>query len=203
MSRAPKNEGGLGAKAMDAEGRSMIFEGCSLSQLSQIFDMDNRVIARKIHGLPPCGQRMGYDIYALREAAAFLIPPATKDIEHAIKRMSARDLPPALTKEYWGGQHARLKFEEDAGDLWRTSDVIETLSAVFKTLRMSILLMRDQVERQDELSDRQRGIIQSLIDTTLNELSATLVKRFSDDKPRRNNSEPDWEDPNIEEEESL
>lgn len=196
--RKPKSVG-LGATLTDDESRGIIYEGCSLSQLAAIFDLDNRDIARKLHGLSPCGERMGYPIYKLSEAAVYLVPPNKRDIADAIKRMSPKDLPPALTKEFWAGQHARLKFEEDQGDLWRTADVIETLSEVFKTMRMSILLMRDQVERQDELTDRQRDIIQSLIDGVLNELADSLTKRFQHDH-RRPESER-WADPDEAEDE--
>lgn len=191
MSRKPAAVG-LGAKMMDDESRAIIYEGCSLSQLSAIFDLDNRDIARKLHGLGPCGERMGYPIYKLADAAVLLVPPNKRDITDAIKRMSPKDLPASLTKEFWAGQHARLKFEEDQGDLWRTANVIETLSEIFKTMRMSILLMRDQVERQTDLSDRQRDIIQTLIDGLLNELADSLTKRFQNE--HRPDSER-WADP--------
>jgi len=197
MSRKP-GAVGLGAKLLDDESRAILYEGCSLSQLSTIFDLDNREIARKLHGLSPCGERMGYPIYKLAEAAPYLVPPNKRDVTEAVKRMSPKDLPPALTKEFWAGQHARLKFEEDQGDVWRTADVIETFSEVFKTLRMSILLMRDQVERQTELSDAQRDIIQDLIDGVLNELAESLTKRFKHEPSQRSDADGQWADPDEE-----
>lgn len=184
---------GLGATLNDDETRAIIYEGCSLSQLATIFDLDNREIARKIHGLGPCGERMGYPIYKLADAAVYLVPPNKRDISDAIKRMSPRDLPPSLTKEFWAAQQARANFEEDQGDLWRTGEVVEVLGEVFKTSRMSLLLMRDQVERQSELTDQQRDIIQALIDGVLNEMSNSLVKRFNNDNRRPGNQQ--WEDP--------
>lgn len=136
---------------------------------------------------------MGYPIYKLSEAAAYLVPPKAQDIEQAIKRMNPKDLPAALQKEYWAAQHARLKFEEDQGDLWRTSDVVATLSEVFKTARMSILLMRDQVERNTTLTDKQRDTIQTLIDSTLNDLAESLVERFKNEPTRK--FDTGWDEP--------
>lgn len=200
--RKPKAVG-LGAKMMDEESRAILYDGCSLSQLSTIFDSDNREVARKIKNLAPCGERMGYPIYKLSEAAAFLIPPQG-DIAEAIKKMSPKDLPPALTKEFWAGQHARLKFEEDQGDLWRTSYIIEKLSELFKTLRMSILLMQDQVERQTALTDQQRDIIRTMTDGVLNDLANSLIERFKNE-PDREQEEAEWSDPDAfeDEEEAL
>lgn len=190
---------GLGATLNDDETRAIIYEGCSLSQLATIFDLDNREISRKIHGLAPCGERMGYPIYKLSEAAVYLVPPNKRDISDAIKRMGPRDLPPSLTKEFWAAQQARADFEENQGDLWRTADVVEVLGEVFKTSRMSLLLMRDQVERQVELTDQQRDVIQALIDGVLNDMSNSLVKKFQNDNRRPGSQQ--WEDPDEAEEE--
>lgn len=188
---------GLGAKAMDDEGRSMLYEGCSKSQLGVIFGIDNRKVDEKIRNVPPSGERMGYPIWRIRDVAPFLVP-AQGDFEEAIKKMSPADLPPALTKEFWSAQHARLKYEEDRGDLWRTADVVERMSTVFKKLRMNILLVTDQVERQTHLTDKQREIIIGLMDGTLNQLADSLVNTFKHEPDRRFDSgwqQPDEHDP--------
>lgn len=188
MSRA----GGLGAKAMDDEGRSMLYDGCSKSQLGTLFGIDKRDIDEKIRDVPPSGERMGYPIWRIKDVAPYLVPPQG-NFEEAIKKMSPKDLPPMLTKEFWQAQHSRLKFEEDQGDLWRTADVIEKLSVVFKTLRMNLLLVNDQVERQTQLTEKQRKIIQGLIDSTLNQLADSLINAFKDEPARRHDS--GWTEP--------
>jgi len=189
---------GLGAKLLDEESRAMLYEGCSISQLATLFDLDNRDVSRRIAHVAPCGERMTYPIYRVKDVAPYLIPPSRQDVTDAIKRMHPKDLPPTLTKEYWSAQSARLKFEEDNGDLWRTGDVIETLSEVFKTCAMTIKLMQDRVERATELSDRQRTILQQLTDGLLNDLADNLIKRFQHEQHRRN--EHDWKDPSDEDE---
>ena len=176
----PKNVG-LGAKVNDDESRAILYDGASISQLSTLFDMDNREVSRRIRNIPPSGERMGYPIYAIKDVATELVPPSG-NIEETIKRMSPKDLPPALTKEFWAAQHARLKFEEDSGDLWRTEKVIETWSEVLKNIRMTILLFQDQIEKQSQLSARQREIIQQMVDGLLNELADNLVERFKNTK---------------------
>lgn len=184
--RKPTN-GGLGAKLNDTESRGIIYEGASLSQLAVMFDLDNREIARKIHSVQPCGERMGYPIYRIKDAAPFLVPPSPDEVANAIKRMSPRDLPASLTKEYWLAQKARADYEEDQGDLWRTADVMRVLGEVFKVSRMSLLLMRDQVERQVELTDKQRNIIIALIDGVLGTMRKSLIENFEHDQHKPGN----------------
>jgi len=98
------------------------------------------------------------------------------------------DLPPMLRKEFWTGQNARLKFEKDQGELWDTQTVVEYVSEAFKTIRMSLLLLSDGVERDTVLSDVQRDTIKNLIDSTLEDirerLSNQFQARFDDDDGR-------------------
>ena len=191
----------LGAKLNDEESRGIIYDGASLSQLANIFDLDNREIARKIHGVAPCGERMGYPIYRIKDVAPFLVPPSPDEVANAIKRMSPRDLPAALTKEYWLAQQARANFEEDQGDLWRTSDVMQVFGEVFKVSRMSLLLMRDQVERQTELTEKQRTIIIGLIDGVLGTMRKSLIEKFENDNHKPGND--GWTEASESEDEAL
>lgn len=174
---------------------AIIFDGVSISQLSRIFGLDNRDIPRKIKDLQPCGSRVGYPIYDLAEAAAYLIPPKG-DFEEAIKKMSAKDLPVLLVKEFWAGQHARLKYEEDQGDLWRTADVAEMVQDLTKTMRMSVMLLRDKLSRQTELTQRQRDLLRTMIDGALNEMAKAVEEKFKND-PERKSRDGQWIDPDA------
>lgn len=161
----------------DPDSRTILYDGASISQLARLFKMDNRTVTAKIHNVNPCGRRNNYPIYHVREAAPFLCLPQG-NIEEAIKRMHHMDLPPLLQKEFWNGLRAKQAFEEAQGDLWRTAEVIDTLAEVAKTMRMTILLTRDLVERQTELSEKQRGIVNDMIDGLLTDLNKSLIERF-------------------------
>lgn len=190
MSENATKRGGRGAIAMDEESRAIIYDGASINHLAIMFGKRRQDVSRLlgVHKIEPSGERAGYPIYRVAEAAAALVTPKAEDIADAITKMSPDDLPPKLTKEYWSAQHAKLKFEEDRGDLWRTDDIIERMSEVFKTLRMSILLVRDRLEKQTELTDRQREIVTNIHDALLNDLADALIERFKDE-PRRFNDE--------------
>lgn len=187
---------GLGAKLLDDESRAILYEGASVNQLALLFDKKTTEVSRilAVAKVQPCGERKSYPIYRVIDAAPHLIPPREADVADVIRNLSPKDLPPALTKEYWAAQHARLKYEEDRGDLWRTDEVIEMMSEVFKTLRMSILLMPDQLEKQSQLSDQQRNIVLNMIDGLLNDLADSLIERFKDEPKRIFNEGSEEED---------
>lgn len=161
------------------EARGLLYRGITLSDAEVIFRMDRRTILGKIAGnVEPCGRRGSIEIWQIRDIAPYLVKPAGS-IEDYIKRMRPNDLPPLLSKEYWNGQRARQKFEEEEGDLWRTDKVIETLAEAFKTVRMNLLLIPDALERSTSLSDHQRDELQTLIDATLQGLRDALVEQFN------------------------
>lgn len=166
----------------DDESRSIIYEGATLVQLGAIFKMDHRKLVRKLQdgNIKPCkltrnarGQTV--ELYAIAEAAQVLVSPVV-DIEQYIKSMHHSELPKMLTKEYWAGQRSRQIYEENEGVLWRTEKVVEEVGELMKLFKMNTLLLNDAVERQTELTDRQREIIRSLTNGTLKD----LVKRVSD-----------------------
>lgn len=171
---------GVSAKVQDAETKAILFEGASLSQLSRLFGRDNRTTAAKLQGLAPIGMRAGSPIYSVKDAAPFLVPPAY-DLDEFIRRMTAADLPTMLRKEFWAGMRSKQLYEKEAGELWPTDDVRNMLAELFKTLRMTLLLTRDSVARETELTKRQSEIVVRIIDGCLRDLNANVKKRFGND----------------------
>lgn len=163
--------------AMDEDTGSMIFEGCNISQLAKLFRMERRDIQPKIRSVAPCGERGGYPIYFVHEVAPHVVKPIY-DVETYIKRMNPQDLPKHLTKEFWAGQRSRQDYEARAGDLWPTDKVVEIFGEAVKVFRMSMLLMRDSLERETELTESQRSRIDTMVDSALNGLVEALVTRF-------------------------
>ncbi len=171
------------SKVMDGETKGMLFEGASISQLGRMFAMDNRTVIAKITGLEPCGKRAGHPIYAIKDAAPHLVEPILdlEDIETVItyvRKLNHANLPKMLTKEFWAAMLSKQKFEEEAGDLWRTEKVIEVYAELVKSVRMPLVLALDNVASEVELNDRTQQIITGIIDSILEELHDAVVKQF-------------------------
>ncbi len=156
-----------------------IFNGVNLTQLGVIFKLDHRTVVRKLFEgqVKPVAKQGATDLYSIRDCAPYLVPPVF-DIESAIKKMSFRDLPKDLAKEFWAGQRTKQQVEEQAGLLWRTEKVVQEVGELMKLVKMSTLLMQDGVERQTELTDRQREIVKSLSNGMLADLMSRVKEKF-------------------------
>lgn len=168
--------------AVDEDSEAILYQGASMAQICQLFGMDARDVKPKISGqVMPCGKRRGHDVYQIKDVAPYLVSPPY-DLDEFIQRMTIADLPPILRKEFWAGLRSRQLYEKEDAELWPTSDVVDMVSELFKTLRMSLLLFRENVERETELSDRQRDIIVRLVDNSMEDLYAKTISKFSQSK---------------------
>lgn len=186
------------SNSIDVESEAILFQGASISQLARIFRMDNRTVSSKLHGLAPAGQRAGYDYYAVNEAAPYLCDPLLDmdDIEKLadyIRKLNPQNLPKMLTKEFWSAMLNKQKYEEQAGELWRTERVLEVFGDLVKTVRTPLILARDTIANQSELTPRQQTILAGIIDGILEELHDAVVERFSEES----------EQPAVEDEDEL
>lgn len=168
-----------GSGNADDETKAIIYEGLNLSQICALFGQDHRTVVKKLFegNVKPVGKRYNAEIYKFGDVAPWLVKPAF-DIETYIKKMDHRELPKALTKEFWAGLRSKQDYEEKAGLLWRTEKVVEEVGELMKLVKMSSLLMLDAVERQTELTDRQREIIRQLTHGMLNDLLEKVEKTF-------------------------
>lgn len=164
--------------SLDAESRAMLYEGCNLSQLGILFRMDHRPLVEKLHGVEPSGRRGNAVTYMVHEVAPYLVKPMY-DIETYIKRMHHNDLPKLLTKEFWAGQRSKQEYLLKEGDLWPTAKVVQEVGELFKLIKMQARLAIDAVERQSELTPRQRAIVKGLMDGLLRDLHQAVSEKFA------------------------
>lgn len=154
-----------------------LFDGASISTLAQIFDMDNREVSKRIAGMQPSGTRDGHPVYRVADAARYLVDPIV-NIEEFIQTLKPKDLPVGLQKGYWEAQNAKLKWEEDAKQLWRTEKVSAVFVEAFKSLQSGIRMFEDSVENETALTEPQRAVIRSLSDGLLLDLKKCLLEQF-------------------------
>lgn len=151
--------------------------GGTITDLAALFGLDRKEVRGRIGDVPPRGKRGNLDVWRVRDVAPRLVR-IDDNMTEMVRRVLAThhtDLPKMLSKEFWYGQNQRLRYMRDVGDLWDTAAVVALASEVFKTLRLSLMLASDSVERETGLSPRQREIIENLMHEALNDMREKLV----------------------------
>lgn len=159
--------------------RAEMQEGVSCTFLAEAFHVSPHVVRRKLNSLKPVGERGGDPIYDLAEAAQYLVKPRV-DLAAYIKNLRPQDVPVALQKQFWDSQNGRLKYMQEAGELWRTEAVQHLVGDLYKLIRQRVQLLADTVERQTGLTDEQRRIIMAISDNMLIDLSASIKEAFTE-----------------------
>lgn len=174
-----KNDRGYRGISMDKETQEIVYEGANQTQLSRLFRVDKHRVKQRLLHVTPDGKRMGTPIWKVSTAAPYLVKPLF-DVENYIRNMNHAELPPHLTKEFWAGQRAKLSLEEDQGERWLTADVMEAIAEILRLVRMSVMLIPDQLEKVTTLTPKQKGLVSEQTDALLDELRKTIIRRFSE-----------------------
>lgn len=156
--------------------------GANVAWLSAAFGMTRRTVLARLAGVKPLryGARHA-PIYAFADAAPRLITNtfSVQDIEDAIKRMRPQDMPPMLQAVFWDGQNKKAVWQRNAKQLWHTDDVLEVLADTFKTIRQTMQLWTDTIERAEKLNDQQTAFLRAQVDALQDEIYQRLVKSAS------------------------
>lgn len=153
----------------------MLLQGVSTGLLSQIFRMDNMTVRKRLKDCPEVGKwRGGAPLFDLAQAAGYLVKPKI-DIKQWVKSLRPADLPPYLQSEFWEAQVKRQKFEENAGELWRTEKVIALYAETFKLIKDTMNLWVDNIERESGLTNEQRDKLTQLVDGLQSEIHSRLM----------------------------
>lgn len=157
--------------------------GATITDLGTAFRLPPKEVRNRLAGRVSPVRTHGDNVrYAIADAAPFLCEPEV-DLERLLKNMSPSKMPAILQDQFWKAQRNRLAYEEDVGDLWRTTKVVQVFAEVAKSLRMTLLMTKDTVEQQVELTPRQRQIIVDLMDGAMRNLQQNLIDAFADYQP--------------------
>lgn len=160
-----------------------VLGGVTASWLAQAFGMDVKDVKRKLAGCPALVEGndsgRGYQgrLYELKIAAAYLVKPkiSAANFLSAVKKA---ELPATLQQSFWDAMLKRQKYEENAGDLWRTAKVREVLGQTFQSMKFTIQLWVDTVERAHGLTGDQRKTLLGLSDGLQSDLYDALVRQM-------------------------
>lgn len=179
--------------------------------LMNVFGMERRTIQVKLLNLAAVGHERGNTpLYDFRQAAAHLVKPIG-NLAEQLKSFRVQDLPTHLQAPYWEAMLKRQKYEQVAGNLWRTEDVLDVFGEVFIRIRDSLQLWPETLAESGDFTDDQRAKLIVMIDALQEEIHGKLV-----DLPKRRKTVslagrlaldegmlPDDDDPDLIEEEDL
>lgn len=152
-----------------------IERGVSITWLAYAFHMDKNTVKRRIAPLEPIGKKLGHPVYAIRQAAAYLIQPKV-DIADWIKKLRPNDLPPLLQETFWAAALKRQKWEENAGDLWRTDSILDVFGELAMSIKSQVQLWVENVDRNHNISPEIRKAITDQSDNLLAEIHKILIE---------------------------
>lgn len=168
----------------NAEDSVIIHFGANLSQLAQLFDMPPKRVTARLSGRvsPMTAAGDTAPRWRVKDAAPYLVNPKV-DVEELLRTLTPAKLPPKLQQAFWTAQNERTDFEERAGDLFNATRVREMLAKFAKPMRMTLLMAKDTVGQQVELSVPQRRILDEIVDSLLCQLRDGILEAFGDYEP--------------------
>lgn len=152
-----------------------VLHGVTVGWLAQAFHMNNAAVKIKLRDCPPMFRRKGGFVYDLKMATRYLVPPVF-DVDEYLKTMKVEDLPIRLQTEYWNAKLKRQQFEEEAGQLWRAGVVIDFLGKQFQTMKFTMQLWVDELEKKNALTPEIRQMITKQVDSLQNEIHKKVLE---------------------------
>lgn len=158
--------------------------GVTAAWLSKIFEMKVDDVKRRLADCPVLrqGKQTNNGIrgrtYSIKEAAPYLVPPkvSPQDFLRAIKKGG---MPSTMQQAFWNAMLKQQKWMENAGQLWHTDKIRETLGGTFQTLKFTMQLWEDTLETETGLTDDQRAKLRVLVDGLQQELYDALVMQMA------------------------
>jgi len=158
---------------------TQIFRGVTVTWLMQAFRMDRSTVKKRMANCQPLKYGKGnVPIYDFVQACEYLVKPKV-DLDEYLKRLKPEDLPLDLRKEYWEAQLKKQRWEEKAGQLWRTEDVIEVYSEALKHIKTSTQVWASNLDRKTGLSTEQYDLLISMTDRLLSDMHQRLLEMQS------------------------
>jgi hypothetical protein len=176
----PDDDDGVESATLSSKDVSeFLLYGVSVQQLCRIFRMTRQGVENKLRNLRPIelGSH-GNPVYDLADAASYLIDPAI-DIEEYLRGIKPEKLPDHLRETFWNAKLKRQRYEENAGDLWRTKKVMEVVGELLLDFSNKLNLIPDLVERQTGFSPEQYRLVRAIVDGIREEMvdDAERLKR--------------------------
>lgn len=156
-----------------------VMGGVTVFWLAKAFGMEVTTVRKRLADCPHLMRKTSGFLYSIPVAAQYLVRPRL-DIKNYLAQLKPHELPQQLQGSYWDANLKRQKFEQIMGELWETEDVMSVFAEVFKTIKFSIQLWPDALERKSGLSDSDRAVLVKMGDALQDEIYQGIVKMAQD-----------------------
>lgn len=172
----PKKIPNSNTTQMDASVVQALLRPVSITFLSEVLGQDRKAITRKLANLPPVATyRNSIPLYNFRQAISLLVKPKI-DAAEVIRKMGVNDLPVGLQKDVWDARLKQQKWMLEAGELWKTDEVLEVLGESFQKIKSTMQLWVDQLADTHALPDAARADLVKSVDGLQQALHQSLVE---------------------------
>jgi hypothetical protein len=141
--------------------------------------MDQATVKKRLLTVKPVRiggtEKVPRPLYDFKEACSYLVKPNI-DLDLYIRSMDVNKLPNLLNKIYWEAKRTRLRYELEAGDAWRTEDVLAVFGLVFMTIKDRIQLWSETMREAVRLNDEQYARFQQMTDDLQGDLHEHLCR---------------------------
>lgn len=145
--------------------------GISVQQLARMFKITRHLAEVKLRNCRPMDLGAhGNPLYDLAEAAAYLIEPKI-DIDEYLSNVKSDRLPEHLREGIWNARLKQQRFEVNAGDLWRTSKVMEVVGELLLDFAGKLSQIPEQAERIGGLNADQYKKLRAIVDSVREEMA--------------------------------
>jgi hypothetical protein len=183
---------------------SEVRAGVSLTWLATATKMDLRTVKNRLgrlKSLGPHGPR-GSMVYDFNDAMTLLARPPPDQFANYMRSLRVQDMPTHLQESYWGALRKKQLWEMHAGELWKTTDVLDVFGDVFQVLKNTIQLWADNLDTKGDMSQEQRDALTEMMDGLLQDIHGRLVQMPQVSRRGSSADDPDA-NPDSEREEDL
>lgn len=155
---------------------SEIYVGVTQTWLMQAFHMDKKTVVKKLAECPVLKYDGSTKLYALHQAAPYLVKPKV-DVHEYVMKMNPSELPNQLQDPFWSAMIKRQKWEENARQLWRSDDVLAVFGELAMTIKTRVQLWVEDIDRIHGLTGEMRTQLTQEADNLLQTIHELMIEQ--------------------------
>jgi hypothetical protein len=170
---------GAQAVATDSLAAEEFVRPVSAAFLAKVFGMSPATVTKRLANCnvvatkPRGNGHVHY--YDFKESCGFLIAPQV-DIAEWIKSQRVQDLPTHISDQYWKAMRTKQSYLREAGELWRTEDVLEVFGDLFMSIKERTQLWIEELPGKASMSTAQYETFQRLVAAMQEDIYDRLVR---------------------------